>query len=276
MNVGFIGVGNMGFAIMKQLFQSGFLKPYDTMVYDTSAERVSAITELYPVKTAESIVQITKECEAIVLAVKPNVMRSVLIDVQKAVRGKRIISIAAGWTMNMLCDALGWESNIQILRLMPNTPAMIGAGYTAMCEESTFTKASMNWAKEMFSCLGVVQIMPEKLFDAVVAVSGSSPAYAFMFIDALADGAVKLGMPRNLAIQAAAQALLGSARMVLETGSHPAKLKDDVCSPGGTTIEAVAMLERKGFRSAVIDAMEACAKKSSELAATGIEGRRIK
>ncbi len=276
MKVGFIGVGNMGYAIMKQLFQNGFIKPYDSMIFDTSVERTNMITEQYPVKVAESNIQITKESDTVLIAVKPNFMRAVLADVQKVARGKRIISIAAGWTMNMLKDALGWEGNVQILRVMPNTPAMIGSGYTALCEETTFTNASLNWAKELFSCLGIVQIMPERLFDAVTAVSGSSPAYVYMFIEALADGAVKHGMPRNMAIQAAAQAVFGSAKMVIQTGSHPAKLKDDVCSPGGTTIEAVATLEKCGFRSAIIEAMDACAQKNKALATSSLESRRIK
>ena len=150
---------------------------------------------------------------------------------------------------------------------MPNTPALVGAGFTALCDENSFSKASLGWAKELFSTLGVVQVLPERLFDAVVAVSGSSPAYVYMFIEAMADGAVRLGMPRKMAIQAAAQAVLGSAKMVLTTGEHPAALKDNVCSPGGTTIEAVQSLEKNGFRSAVLEAMDACARKNRKMSA---------
>ena len=167
--------------------------------------------------------------------------------------------------MAMLTDILGRENGVQTLRVMPNTPALVGAGFTAICEENTFSKASLGWAKELFATLGVVQVLPESLFDAVVAVSGSSPAYVYMFIEAMADGAVRLGMPRKMAIQAAAQAVLGSAKMVLATGEHPASLKDNVCSPGGTTIEAVQSLEKNGFRGAVLEAMDACARKNRKM-----------
>lgn len=263
--VGFIGAGNMGGAIMKGAFQSGFLKPYETVVYDVSEQQLSSLKEIYPVQTASSNVELVKQCEFIILAVKPVYMRSVIDEIQKYVRNRRIISIAAGWTMNMLSEALGKENGPQILRVMPNTPALVGAGYTAFCEESNFNKQGMQWAKQLFSTLGIVQVVPERLFDAVVAVSGSSPAYVFMFIEAMADCAVKLGMTRKQAIQAAAQAVYGSAKMVLDTSEHPAVLKDNVCSPGGTTIEAVEALEEKGFRGAVMEAMTRCAEKNQRM-----------
>ena len=148
---------------------------------------------------------------------------------------------------------------------MPNTPALVGEGLLALCEETTLAPNDFRWAQELFGTLGVVQIVPERLMDAVIAVSGSSPAYVFMFIDAMADAAVKLGMPRKMAIQSAAQAVMGAAKMVLETGLHPAELKDQVCSPGGTTIEAVQVLEEEGMKSAVIKAMCACAEISCKM-----------
>ena len=149
---------------------------------------------------------------------------------------------------------------------MPNTPALVGEGYTAFCEETTFNGPSLKWAKGLFSCLGMVQSFPESLFDAVVATTSSSPAYVYMFIEAMADGAVKLGLPRKVAIQAAAQAVLGSAKMVLCSGEHPAQLKDNVCSPAGTTIEAVGVLEKSGFRGIIMNAMDACAQKNRKFA----------
>lgn len=267
MKLGVIGAGNMGGTILKAAFQYGYLKAYETTVYDANPEQLQKIGEAYPIIAAQSNAQLAKDCECILLAVKPQYMRGALEEIQKYVRNRRIISIAAGWSMQMLADALGRDTGCQILRVMPNTPALVGAGFTALCEETTFNGLAMKWAKGLFACLGVVQVLPERLFDAVVAVSGSSPAYAYMFIEAMADGAVRLGMPRALAIQAAAQAVLGSAKMVLESGDHPAKLKDDVCSPGGTTIEAVAVLEKEGFRGAVMDAMEACAQKNRKMAA---------
>ena len=265
MKVGFIGAGNMGGAIMRGAFQHGFLKPYETMVYDVSEQQLASVTAVYPIHVAESNVQLARECEFLILAVKPVFLRGVLDEIQKYVHNKKIISIAAGWSMAMLTVALGRESSAQVLRVMPNTPAPVGAGYTAICEEHTFNKAALAWAKELFSTLGMVQVLPERLFDAVVAVSGSSPAYVYMFIDAMADGAVRLGMPRKMAIQAAAHAVLGSAKMVLDTGEHPDALKDNVCSPGGTTIEAVHALEKNGFRGIVMEAMDACARKNRKM-----------
>ena len=250
---------------MRGAFQGGFLKPYETMVYDVSEQQLAALTASYPVNVAESNVQVARECEFIILAIKPVYMRGVLEEIQKYSYNKKIISIAAGWSTAMLTEILGRENGIQVLRVMPNTPALVGAGFTAICEENSFSKASLGWAKELFATLGVVQVLPERLFDAVVAVSGSSPAYVYMFIEAMADGAVRLGMPRKMAIQAAAQAVLGSAKMVLSTGEHPAALKDNVCSPGGTTIEAVQALEKNGFRAAVLEAMEACARKNRKM-----------
>ncbi len=265
MKVGFIGAGNMGGAIMKGAFQSGFLRPYESMVYDVSEQQLTAVKEQYPIAAADSNMHLAKECDCIIIAVKPVYMRGVLEDIQKYVRNKRVISVAAGWSMEMLSEMLGRDNGSQVMRVMPNTPALIGAGYTAICEETTFNKQSVGWAKDLFSALGMVQMLPERLFDAVVAVSGSSPAYVFMFIEAMADGAVKLGMPRPLALQAAAQAVLGSAKMVLETNEHPAKLKDNVCSPGGTTIEAVEALEKGGFRGVIMEAMNACAEKNRKM-----------
>ena len=267
MKIGFIGAGNMGCAIMRGAFQGGFLKPYETMVYDVSEQQLAALTAAYPVNVAENNIQIARECEFIILAIKPIYMRGVLEEIQKYCYNKKIISIAAGWSMAMLTEILGRDNSAQVLRVMPNTPALVGAGFTALCEENSFSKASLGWAKELFSTLGVVQVLPERLFDAVVAVSGSSPAYVYMFIEAMADGAVRLGMPRKMAIQAAAQAVLGSAKMVMTTGEHPAALKDNVCSPGGTTIEAVQSLEKNGFRSAVLEAMDACARKNRKMSA---------
>ena len=148
---------------------------------------------------------------------------------------------------------------------MPNTPAMVGEGMTAACPNAQVTKEDLDCALSILSAFGKVEVVPERLMDVVVSVSGSSPAYVFMFIEAMADAAVADGMPRAQAYQFAAQAVYGSAKMVLETGKHPGELKDMVCSPAGTTIEAVRVLEEKGFRSAVIEAMKACTEISGKL-----------
>lgn len=157
-------------------------------------------------------------------------------------------------------------TNAAMMRVMPNTPALVGAGMTAICRETTFSEEDFAYAEGIFGAIGETIILDEHLFDGVTAVSGSSPAYVFILIEAMADAAVKEGIPRTAAIKMAAQAVLGSAKMVLETGRHPAELKDAVCSPAGTTIDAVEMLEKEGFRAAIQEAMAVCADKSRKMA----------
>ena len=151
---------------------------------------------------------------------------------------------------------------VKLIRCMPNTPALVGEGITGVCPNENVTEEELKKAGEILNCFGSYEVVPEHLMDVVVSVSGSSPAYVFMFIEAMADAAVADGMPRAQAYKFAAQSVLGSARMVLETGKHPGELKDMVCSPAGTTIEAVRVLEEKGFRSSVIEAMKACTQKA--------------
>ena len=262
--IGFIGAGNMGGAILNGALSKGFLKPEESMIFDISAE-VRDNWKAVGVHCASSNVTLAQECEWIVLAVKPIFLKDVLDEIRPYLNSNnKVISIAAGWSVQRLTEAMG-ESGAQLLRVMPNTPALVGEGLLALCEETTLKAEDYVWAQQLFGTLGVVQIVPERLIDAVIAVSGSSPAYVFMFIDAMADAAVKLGMPRQMAISSAAQAVLGSAKMVLDTKLHPAVLKDQVCSPGGTTIEAVQTLEENGMRSAVIKAMVACAEKSKQM-----------
>lgn len=266
MKLGFIGGGNMAGAIIGGVVGKGFLPASEVMVYDVNPAQVERLTARFPVAVAVSQEELIERCETIVLAVKPVYLRRVLEKARPYAAGKNFISIAAGWTFAMLTDVLDAESGAHVLRTMPNTPAMVGAGYTALCEQTTLRDEAFVWAVEMFKTLGEVAVLPESLFDAVVATTGSSPAYVFMFIEAMADAAVRLGMPRAMAYRAAAQAVMGAARMVLETGDHPAALKDMVCSPAGTTIEAVAALEKAGLRSAVMEAMAACADKSRRMA----------
>ena len=187
-----------------------------------------------------------------------------------------VITIAPGKTLKWLGEQFG--KDMKIVRTMPNTPAMVGEGMTAACPNQFVTEEDRRYAMEILGAFGKVEIVPERIMDAVVAVSGSSPAmdavvavsgsspaYVFMLIEAMADAAVMEGMPRAQAYKFAAQAVYGSAKMVLETGKHPGELKDMVCSPAGTTIEAVRILEEKGFRSAVIEAMKACADISGKI-----------
>lgn len=263
MKIGFIGAGNMGGAILKGALKSGFLSANDVEIYDLNSALCEKWKAEYHVSVAEGNVQLASRCDCIVLAVKPVFLADVLAQIREQLSNKKVISIAAGWSVEMLKNACG--DQCQLLRVMPNTPALVGAGFTALCEETTFDLKTLEWAKQLFATLGVVQIVPERLIDAVIAVTGSSPAYVFMFIDAMADAAVKLGMPRSMAIEAAAQAVMGSAKMVLDTHEHPAVLKDQVCSPGGTTIEAVQALEEGGMRAAVMKAMVVCAEKNQKM-----------
>ena len=263
MKLGFIGSGNMCGAIVDGIVKSGF-EPKDITVSGVLQEQLDSFIEKYGVLTTTDNISVAADSDVLFLCVKPNVIYAVADEIKESV-GKEtvVVSIAAGQSLEKLQNALG--SDTKIVRLMPNTPALVGEGMTAMTYNENVTETEAKEVKKILDSFGKTEIIPEKLMDAVTAVSGSSPAYVFMFIEAMADAAVMGGMPRNQAYTFAAQAVLGSAKMVLETGKCPAELKDMVCSPSGTTIEAVASLERNGFRSAVIDAMKACIDKSKNL-----------
>ena len=265
MRIGLIGAGNMGSAILRGMIAADYLRQSDVAVYDTSRRKLEELShELPGVTYVEDAAELADICEMVILAVKPQYLRDVIEDIRETIQGKAVISIAAGWTVAMLEEALeGTEATC--LRVMPNTPAMVGEGMTAICDDSTFSKEDFAFAKGIFDACGRTVILPERLFDGAIAISGSSPAYVFMMIEAMADAGVKEGIPRTCAYEMAAQALLGSALMVLQSGTHPASLKDAVCSPGGTTIEAVEMLEKRGFRAAIMEAMGACAEKSRNM-----------
>lgn len=255
----------MGSAILRGMLDANYVKASQVVVCDTSRRRMEELSEEVPSATyCDSAIDLVSQCDMIILAVKPHYIQGVLDEVREALDGKAIISIAAGWTVSMLADALD-GTTATYLRVMPNTPAMVGEGMTALCDDTTFSKDDFAFAKGIFDAVGRTVIMPERLFDGVIAISGSSPAYIFMLIEAMADAGVREGIPRACAYEMAAQSVLGSALMVLSSGTHPASLKDAVCSPGGTTIEAVEELERKGFRAAIMDAMGVCAEKSRQM-----------
>ena len=265
LKLGFIGAGNMGSAIMRGLISAQYLTADDMAICDLNTRRLEELSDEYPGLTCtESDVELADMCDMIVLAVKPHFMAEVIEHIRDGINGKAVISIAAGWTVEQLMNALE-GSGATCLRVMPNTPAMVGEGMTAICEDTTFSEEDLEFAKGIFDSVGRTVVLPERLFDGVIAISGSSPAYVYMMIEAMADAGVKEGLYRNTAYELAAQAVLGSALMVLQSGTHPAALKDAVCSPGGTTIEAVEELERKGFRAAIMDAMKVCAEKSRDM-----------
>ena len=263
--IGMIGTGNMGSAILRGIVDASYVKASQIIAFDASSRRMNELEEDIPgIQLARDCLEVAEKADLIILAVKPIYVKDVIGEIHSALNGKAVLSIAAGWTVNMLENAL-YGTSATYLRVMPNTPALVGEGMTALCDNTTFSKEDFNYAKGIFDSIGKTIVLPERLFDGVVAVSGSSPAYVYMMIEAMADAAVKEGIPRVYAYEMAAQSVLGSALMVLSSGTHPAALKDAVCSPGGTTIEAVEELERKGFRAAIMDAMDACARKSREL-----------
>ncbi|MBR6954962.1 MAG: pyrroline-5-carboxylate reductase [Clostridia bacterium] len=264
--IGIVGVGSMGSAIARGLIEAGYIRPSQLAVCDKNREQIEAIGMDWPdVGCYEQVRELCDNCRYVVFAVKPNVLADTIADCGTCLTDHPVISIAAGWTVAMLQGQLE-PLGARWLRVMPNTPALVGEGMTAICSETTFSEAELRFARGIFDALGKTVVLPERMFDGVIAISGSSPAYVYMMIEAMADGGVREGLPRKTAVEMAAQAVLGSALMVLNSGSHPAALKDAVCSPAGTTIEAVAALEEKGFREAILAAMKACADKSRDMA----------
>lgn len=264
MKVGFIGCGNMATAMIDGLLKSNLLQSCDIIASDQSRQALDQAKERFGIVIADSNAALVKEADVVVLAVKPQFYEQVIDEIKGDVSDRvLIITIAPGKTLDWIEQAFG--KGIEIVRAMPNTPAMVGEGITAVCANPYVSKEHLEFAHKMFCGLGKAEIVSERLMDAVVAVSGSSPAYIFVLMEAMADAAVAEGMPRSQAYTFAAQAVLGSAKMMLATHQHPAVLKDMVCSPGGTTIEAVRVLEQTGFRSSIMQAMKACAEKSRSL-----------
>lgn len=261
--VGFIGCGNMATAIIGGLINNAGINSTDIAVSDVSKAATDKIKNNLNVITASNTV-VAANSDVLFLSVKPQFYEAVINEIKSSLTASQVVvTIAPGKTLAWLSEHLG--SNIKIVRTMPNTPALVGAGITGVCKNSLVTDDEFSNVIKLLSSFGIAEPIPESLMDACVSVSGSSPAYVFMLIEAMADAAVADGMPRDKAYKFAAQAVYGSAKMVLDTGKHPAELKDMVCSPAGTTIEAVRVLEEKGFRSAVMEAMKACTAKAKGL-----------
>lgn len=257
MKLGFIGTGNMATAMMGGIIGQNIVPAEEIIGADLFAPGREKAKEKLGIHVTASNLEVVEKAEMIVLSVKPQYYESVINEIKDAVKEEQvIITIAPGKTLAWMEEKFG--KKVKVIRLMPNTPAMVGEGMTAACANGYVTEEELNWALTMIKGFGRVEVVPEYLMNAVVSTSGSSPAYVFMMIEAMADAAVSGGMPRKQAYQFAAQAVLGSAKMVLETGMHPGELKDMVCSPAGTTIEAVRVLEERGFKSAIFEAMKAC------------------
>lgn len=264
MKLGFIGTGNMAGAIMGGIIRNEIFKLEEIIGADISKESRSKVQSAYGINVTEDNKKAASESEVLVLSVKPQYYAETIKEIKDCVREDQlIITIAPGKTLKWLEEQ--FEKKVKIVRAMPNTPALVGEGMTAACANDAVTEEEKEYALKILRSFGKVEIVAENMIDAVVAVSGSAPAYVFMFIEAMADAAVSEGMPRKQAYEFAAQAVYGSAKMVLDTGKHPGELKDMVCSPAGTTIEAVRVLEEKGLRSAVIEAMKVCADKSRKM-----------
>lgn len=267
MKLGFIGAGNMGGAIIRGYIKKNPSQAENVYILCSAPQRTKKTAEEMGVKAAESLEDLVERADIIVMAIKPNKFGELLPQVKEAMEKskeeKKVISIAAGITLNDLREGLPLET--KIIRVMPNTPATVNEAMTAVCLGETVDEAFQNEALRLFESCGKAEVVSESLIHAVIGASGSSPAYTYLFIEAIADGAVAEGMPRKQAYQFAAQAVLGAAKMVLETKKHPGELKDEVCSPGGTTISAVLAMERMGLRAAVIEGVRECCKKSKEM-----------
>ncbi len=261
MKLGFIGTGNMASAIMGGVIKNNIIAANDIIGSDIFAPGREKVKSQFGINVTESNKEVVANADVIVLSVKPQFYPEVIAEIKDLIKDNQIvITIAPGKTLAWLQEQFG--KAVKIVRTMPNTPAMVGEGMTAAVANEYMTAEEIEYVKTILSSFGKVEMIPERLMNAVVSVSGSSPAYVYMMIEAMADAAVSGGMPRPQAYQFAAQAVLGSAKMVLETGMHPGALKDMVCSPAGTTIEAVRVLEERGFRSSIIEAMKVCEEKA--------------
>lgn len=262
--IGFIGCGNMGKAMLGALVKADGINVEDVLVSTKTKNSAENIKRDFNVETTLSNVEVAEKSDVLFLAVKPYFFKAVIEEVRDVVKEDVIIvSIAAGVTISQIEE--WFNKDAKVVRTMPNTPALVNEGMSAICANKNITNEELEYIGSLYNLFGKYEILDEKDFHAFIALCGSSPAYVFMFIEAMADAGVKLGIPRAKAYRLAEQSILGSAKLALETGRHPGELKDAVCSPGGTTIEAVLDLEKNGFRNAVISAVEKCAEKSKSM-----------
>lgn len=264
MKLGFIGCGNMATAMMGGIINNKICSSNEIIASDAYTPSLEKAKELLNIQIVTDNKEVATVADILILAVKPQYYQSVILEIKDIINENQIVvTIAPGKTLGWLGELFG--KPVKIVRCMPNTPALVCEGITGVCHNDLVTKEELESVLTILRGFGKAEVLSENLMDVVVAVSGSSPAYVFMFIEAMADAAVLDGMPRAQAYQFAAQAVYGSAKMVLETGKHPGELKDMVCSPGGTTIEAVRVLEKNGLRSTIIEAMKACTNKAKGL-----------
>lgn len=262
--IGFIGCGNMGSAIASGLICNEFTKLEDIIVSTVSKESADKLRDELKVSVTNDNKKVARESDVLFIAVKPNLYKKVVEEIKEELnRDKLIITIAAGISIKDMEYWIG--EGYKIIRTMPNTPALVGEAMSAVCPNSHVKEDELEYVCNMYKSFGECVQLEEKDFHAFTALCGSSPAYIFVLIEAMADAAVKLGINRAKSYKMASQSVLGSAKMVLKTGKHPAELKDMVCSPAGTTIDAIAVLEKEGFRSAIIEAIIKCDEKSKTM-----------
>lgn len=263
MKIGFIGTGNMGGALAQAVAKTGIA---DVLLADKAADKAAALAEKIGARAVD-VTDVAGECDYIFLGVKPQVMASCLAELKPVLAGRTdrfvLVTMAAGVKMEKILGML--EADYPIIRIMPNTPVSIGKGVILMCPKENVTVDEKDNLKSALSMAGIVDELPENLFEVGTAVSGCGPAYVYMCIEALADGGVECGLPRDKAMLYAAAMLEGSAAMVKESGKHPGELKDAVCSPGGSTIAGVHALEANGFRNAMMDAVVSGYERTKEL-----------
>jgi len=265
--VAFLGAGNMGEALIKGLTQVGLVPAGSISAADPRADHLGQVAKRYGIRAVADNAALVSGADVIILAVKPQIMTAVLKEIASVVdEGKLLISIAAGVSTRKLLLQLGKPA--RLIRVMPNTPALVLEGVTAIARAEGLKPGDLEAAQELFAAVGKVVVLDESAMDAVTGLSGSGPAYVAIAIEALADGGVNMGLDRATAMTLAAQTVLGSARLILDTGVHPGQLKDMVSSPGGTTIAGIAALEEAGLRRAFIQAVERATLRSRELGAS--------
>jgi len=260
----FIGAGNMAEALVKRILNAGLIEKANILVTDIESERLKFFDEELGVSGVSDNKEAVKEADIIVLSIKPQVMTNVLAEISNSLKStQKIISIAAGITTKFIESKLGKE--IPVIRVMPNTPALIGHGVAGICTGRYAQRQDLDLAKTIFEAVGKVVVIKEELMDAVTALSGCGPAYVFTIVEVLTDAGVSLGLPRDVSLTLAIETIEGATKMLKETNQHPAILRDKVTSPAGATIAALNVLEEKGIRAAFIQALTAAANRSKEL-----------
>lgn len=265
--IGFLGGGHMGEALIRGLLKTGLIPPEDLFASDVRLARLEELGRVYGIHTLSDNVLLVRRVDVVVLAVKPQILVPVLREIAPAAAGRLFISVAAGVSTATIRQHLG--PGVRLIRVMPNTPALVLEGATAIARSDGLAPGDLEAAQEIFQAVGRVVVLDEELMDAVTGLSGSGPAYVALVIEALADGGVKVGLDRQTAMTLAAQTVLGAARLLMETGAHPGQLKDMVTSPGGTAIAGIHTLEAGGLRRTLMDAVERATQRSRELGQAG-------